>query len=133
MTPIEAILSIIDAGGWVLARDGKLVLETPTDPEVRIVDALRCHKPAILEILRYDWLVVESSLSPGHQMFWCPSREVRTALIQSGVSPGSIWTREELGAVVQTKPSRNELRAMIQSKRRFDGHFRQKRGLGPGE
>ena len=83
-------------------------------------DAIRQHKSALLELLRLDFLVVQSDTLHA-TVFWTPDEATKESLTAAGADLGSIYTAWELEQLVHRRVTAIELPLIHAAKRRFRG------------
>lgn len=63
------------------------------------VPVLRAHKPDLLSLLQLPFVMVDSK-ALGDSVFFCDDEDTKTALVEAGADPWSIYTRNELRILV---------------------------------
>jgi hypothetical protein len=120
-TPVEILHSVIQAGGQLgIAGDNLLRMLLPADCPPELKDAIRQHKPALLELLRLNFLVVRSDVL-NTTLFWTPDEATKESLAAAGADRGSIYTAAELEQLVHRRVTVGELPLLHAAKKRFNG------------
>jgi hypothetical protein len=119
-TPVEVFLAVADSGGKLGIDGDRLRMLLPEDCPLELKAAIRQHKPALLELLRLDFLVVDSDALKT-TVIWTPDEATKEALIAAGAKPGSIYAAPELEQLVHGRITVDELRAIHAAKQGFDG------------
>ena len=119
-TAIEVWLAVADVGGKLAADGDKLRMFLPVDCRPELKEAIRQHKPALLELLRLDFLVVRSDALKA-TVLWTPDKATKEALAAAGADRGSIYTADELRQLVNQRVTASELPGIHAAKSRFSG------------
>jgi hypothetical protein len=86
-------------------------------------ETLRDYKPRLLPILRLPYVLVYSRTLEEY-VFFCEDEETKAALVAAGADEWSIWTKDELRALIaqnRIKPFTDaELRKAAEIKRTFN-------------
>jgi hypothetical protein len=89
-------------------------------------NTLRAHKPAVLALLKLPFVPVFSQILQ-ETLFFAENHGTRAALVDAGVEPWRIYTKDELRVLVaqnRVAPlSPAELRKVHEIKRTFDGRI----------
>jgi hypothetical protein len=125
------ILSTIE----VLKKAGDLGLKLSQAPPDRLTyqplekcppgfaEILRAHKPALLSLLEFPFVMMRSQALDGEILFFCEDEQTRAALVEAGAAEWSIYTKEELRILCEQnriKPfTEVELRKVHEIKRCF--------------
>ena len=112
------MLSTIDVLKKAAALDIKLGVEAPNtltfDPFERcppdFADTLRSYKPRLLALLRLPFVMVHSK-AVGEILFFCADEPTKTALVEAGADPWSIYTKDELRILV----AQNRIKPLTQA------------------
>ena len=119
-TPIEVLLAVDGGGGKLGIMGDKLRMLLPADCPPELKEAIRQHKPGLLELLRLNFLVVRSD-TLNATVFWTPDQATKESLAVAGADPGSIYTASELEQLVGRRVTVGELPLLHAAKRRFSG------------
>jgi hypothetical protein len=120
MKPIEILLAVADIGGRLGIADDKLRMLLPADCPPELKAAIRQHKAALLELLRLNFLVVNSD-TLNATVFWTPDEAAKESLAAAGADLGSIYTASELAQLVNRRVTVGELPVIHAAKTRFNG------------
>lgn len=121
-TAIDVWLAVGDVGGRLgIARD-KLRTLLPTDCLPELKDAIRQHKPKLLELLRLDFSVVRSD-TLNTVVFWTPDEATKESLVTAGAEPGRIYTAAELEHLILSRVTAAELPLIHEAKKQFSGRL----------
>jgi hypothetical protein len=117
------MVAVAGIGGQLAIRNCGLVMRLPRDcsPELKV--AIRQHKAELLVLLTLDFLIVRSD-ALNATILWCPEGRTKEALIAAGADGGSIYTPDELGALVNRRITASELPMIHQAKSVFDGRIK---------
>jgi hypothetical protein len=89
-------------------------------------EVLKAHKPALLALLILPFVMVFSQIL-GETIFFCEDGDTRTALVEAGASPWSIYTKDELQTLCEQNRiaplTTAELRKLHEIKRTFHGRI----------
>jgi hypothetical protein len=89
-------------------------------------EVLKAHKPALLALLLLPFVMVFSQIL-GETIFFCEDGDTRTALVEAGASPWSIYTKDELQTLCEQNRiaplTTAELRKLHEIKRTFHGRI----------
>jgi hypothetical protein len=92
------------------------------------VPVLKAHKPALLALLKWPFVMVDSQILD-ETIFFCEDEYTIAALVEAGAEPWSIYTRSELEILVAENRiapfGAPELRKVHQIKRTFGGGIMQ--------
>jgi hypothetical protein len=119
-TPFEVLMAVADLGGKLGIAGERLQMLLPADCPPELKDAIRRHKPALLELLRLNFLVVQSD-TLNATVFWTPDERTKESLAASGADLGSIYTASELEQLVNHRVTVAELPLIHAAKKRFNG------------
>lgn len=119
-TPVQILLEVCKAGGYLRLAGDKLLLGLPTDCSSEFKLEIHRHKTALLRLLRSTFLIVESRVL-NEIVFFVTDEETRRSLVKAGAKHGNIYTRSELGVLVKRQISADELRLVHAAKQRFNG------------
>jgi hypothetical protein len=119
-TPVEVFLAVAGGGGKLGSTGDRLRMLLPADCPPELKDAIRQHKPALLELLRLDFLVVRSD-TVNATLFWTPDEATKESLAAAGADPGSIYTASELERLIHRRVTVGELPLIHAAKERFSG------------
>jgi hypothetical protein len=119
-TPVEVLLNVARIGGRLSVIGDKLRVLLPGDCASELKDAIRLHKPALLDVLQLTFLIVRSDLL-NSIVFFVPDDPTNESLVAAGAEPGSIYTKEELRPLVEGRVTGEELRLFHQAKQGFNG------------
>jgi hypothetical protein len=122
--PIDIFLNVSAIGGrlGILGGDKiRMLLPANCPPELK--DAIRQHKPALMELLRLNFLVVKSDTLKAI-VFWAPDALTKQALVSAGADAGSIYTALELEQLVKWRATADELLSLHAAKQRLGGNLR---------
>ena len=119
-TPVEVLLTVARIGGRLSVIGDKLRMLLPSDCASELKDAIRLHKPALIDLLQLTFLIVRSDLL-NSIVFFVPDEPTKELLVSAGAEPGSIYTREELRPLVQCRITAEELRLLHAAKLGFNG------------
>jgi len=124
-TPLEVLLSVADIGGklGIVEGDALRTLLPPGCPAA-LKHAIRAHRPALVELLRLNFLVVRADALK-ETVFWTADEESKERLVAAGATQGSIYTPSELEALAHRRVTVGELPAIHSAKRTFDGRIRE--------
>jgi hypothetical protein len=120
MKPIEILLAVADIGGRLGISDDKLRMLLPAECPPELKAAIRQHKAALLELLRLNFLVVNSD-TLNATVFWTPDEAVKESLAAAGAGRSSIYTASELEQLVNRRVTVGELPVIHAAKTRFNG------------
>jgi hypothetical protein len=113
------LLSVARSGRLSVAGD-KLRLLLPADRVPDLKDDVQRHKPALLNLMRLSFLIVQSCALDAMVLF-VPDETTKESLVSAGAEPGSIYTTAELRSLVQRRVTAKELRLIHAAKQRFNG------------
>jgi len=119
-TPVEVLLTVGRIGGRLGVLGDKLRVLLPNDCTSELKDAIRLHKPALLDLLQLTFLIVRSDLL-NSIVFFVPDDSTKESLVSAGAEPGSIYTKEELRSLVESQITAEELRLFHAGKLGFNG------------
>lgn len=119
-TPIEILLAVADIGGRLGITGQHLRMLLPPDCPPELKASIRAHKPALLELLRLNFLIVQSG-TVNARLFWTPDTATKQALAAAGASAGSIYTAGELEHLNSHRVTVAELPLIHAVKQRFNG------------
>lgn len=122
MTACNLLVESVNRGLTLRVR-GDYLAVTPDSLLTRdFADQLRAHKPDLLALLRFPFVMVESETLQ-ETIFFCEDQATKAALVEAGADEWSIYTKAELRLLVahnRTAPlTPNELRELHQAKRQF--------------
>lgn len=122
-TPIEILLAVADIGGQLGIADGNtLRMRLPADCPQVLKGAIREKKPALLQLLRLNFLLIQSD-ALGATLYWTPDEGTKEALAAAGADPGSIYMAPELAQLVRRRVTTGELPLIHAAKLRFQGRL----------
>ena len=119
-TPIQVFLAVAGIGGKLGVMDDKLRMLLPADCPLALKDVIRQHKPALIELLRLNFLVVRAD-ALNATVLWTPDEDTKEFLVAAGADRGSIYTADELEQLVHRRVTVGELPAIHAAKQRFGG------------
>ncbi len=119
-TPIEVLLAVAGSGGNLGIMGDKLRMLLPADCPPELKEVIRQHKPALLELLRLNFLIVRSE-TLNATLFWTPDEATKESLATAGADPGNIYTTSELEQLVHRRVTVEELPLIHAAKKRFSG------------
>ena len=119
-TPIEVLLAVDGGGGKLGITGDKLRMLLPADCPPELKEAIRQHKPGLLELLRLNFLIVRSD-TVNATLFWSPDEATKESLAAAGADPGSIYTASELERLIHRRVTVGELPLIHAAKERFSG------------
>jgi hypothetical protein len=119
-TPVEVFLAVTCSGGKLGIKGDRLRMLLPADCPPELKDAIRQHKPALLELLRLEFLVVRSD-TLNATVFWTPDEATKESLAAAGADLGSIYTAAELEQLDHQRVTTGELPLIHATKQRFSG------------
>lgn len=103
MTAAEALLEAARRGLTLRPRGEALDVFPARLCDPALAARLRLHKTTLMALLRMRFLVVRSG-ALNETVLFAEDERTREALIAAGAEPGSIYTREELRALVDAGP-----------------------------
>ena len=115
------LLSVVGTGGRLNIVGDKLRALLPSDCAPELKDAIRQHKPALLDLLQLTFLIVQSD-ALSSIVFFVPDDPTKESLVAAGAEPGGIYTKEELRSLVQRRITPEELRLLHAAKLGFNGN-----------
>ena len=121
-TPLETLLTVANVGGRLGVEGDRLRMLLPPDASLEIKEAVRRHKPGLLELLLLNFVIVRSD-AVNATLFWTPDNDTRDGLIEAGVAPGIIYTAAELGSLLNKRVTASELPAIHAAKDVFSGRL----------
>jgi hypothetical protein len=119
-TPVEVLLSVAGIGGRLSVIGDKLRMLLPRDCLPELKEAIRLHKPDLLDLLLLTFLIVRSD-ALNSIVFFAPDDATKESLVAAGAGPGSIYTRAELDVLVRRRTTVGELRLIHAAKKHFNG------------
>ena len=119
-TPVETLLAVADTGGLLAPAGENLRMLLPADCPPELKANIRAHKPALLELLRLNFLIVRSG-TVNATLFWAPDSATKQSLAAAGASAGSIYTASELEHLINHRVTVAELPVIHAARQRFDG------------
>ncbi len=119
-TPVEVLLRVAAIDGRLGCAGEKLRTLLPVDCPRDLKDAIRQHKPPLLELLQCTFLIVRSS-ALDTVVFFVPDEATKTSLAAAGAEQGSIYTAAELEILVHRGITVQELPLIHAAKQRFSG------------
>jgi hypothetical protein len=119
-TPVDVLLSVTSIDGRLSAVGDKLRTLLPANCAPELKDAIRKYKPALLDLMRLTFLIVQSDLLNA-LVFFTSDDVTKESLVAAGAVPGSIYTRAELEILVRQRITPDELIRMHAAKRQFNG------------
>jgi hypothetical protein len=124
-TPVEAFLAVLNIGGSLTrAEGGRLRAELPPDCAPELKEAIRAHKPGLLALLSGPpFIVVRSEILPPPLLFWTADDRGRALLLSLGAASGSVYTFDELRAIVERNPDVESLKTFHRCKQTFGGRI----------
>jgi hypothetical protein len=126
-TPFDVFVGVVAVDGKLGIAGEKLRTLLPADCPPALKDAIRQHKPALLELLRLEFLVVHSDVLNA-VVFWAPDEATKQALIDAGADPGIIYTPDELDTILDRRLTPGELKLLHTTKQRFSGTIADEQG-----
>jgi hypothetical protein len=119
-TPVQILLNVRANGGDLsIATGDQLRVRLPVDCSSKLKREIREQKAALLLLLGAKFLVVWSRLL-NEIVFFVADDETKTLFVVYGAAPGSIYTRDELAALVQRKVTSDELTRIHAAKQQFN-------------
>jgi len=127
LTPIQVFQKAAELGLKLgFEPPDTLTVEPARLCSAEFAEVLKAHKPALLELLKLPFVIVESQIL-GETIFFCADDDTRPALIEAGADEFSIYTRDELRVLVEHNRlaplTAAELRKVHEIKRTFHGRF----------
>jgi hypothetical protein len=119
-TPIQILVGVRAIGGDLSIAGDKLRAVLPSDCPSKLKREIREQKAALLRLLDAKFLVVWSQLL-NEIVFFVADEVTKQLLVSFGAEPGSIYTREELAALVRDKVTSYELMRLHELKQIFNG------------
>jgi hypothetical protein len=122
-SPIQVLIAVADMGGKLGICEGDALwarLKRNCPPALK--DSIQRHKPALIELLRLNFLVVRSD-ALNATLIWAPDEATKQALLAAGAEASSIYTATELAHLVNRKVTSGELPAIHAAKQRFHGRL----------
>ncbi len=119
-TPVDILLAVAEIDGQLGIVGDKLRILLPANCAPELKDAIRQQKPAMLDLLRLDFLVVRSSVINSF-VLWTPDEATKQSLIAAGARRTNIYTLAELDLLVDGRTSAAELPLIHAAKQRFSG------------
>ena len=119
-TPIEVLLAVVGAGGKLGPAGERLRMLLPADCPPELKAEIRWNKAALLELLRLNFLVVQSD-TLNTTVFWTPDEVTKQSLAAAGADLGSIYTASELEQLVNRRVTVGQLPLIHAAKKRFNG------------
>jgi hypothetical protein len=119
-TPVEILLAVADIGGQLGIVGDRLRMLLPADCPSELKDTIRRHKPALIELLRLNFLVVHSD-TINTTVFWTPDQTTKESIAAAGANLGSIYTASELEQLVHHRVTAEELPLFHAAKMGFNG------------
>lgn len=126
MTPVDVLREATERG-LSLKINGDKLRVTPAErlmPD--FAEKLKAHKSHLLSMLGLPFVMVFSE-ALGETIFFCEDEATKTALVQTGADPWSIYTKDELRILVaqnRVKPlTQAELRKVHEIKRTFNARI----------
>ena len=121
-TPLETLLAVASVDGRLGVEGDRLRMLLPPNASLELKEAVRRHKPGLLELLRLNFVIVRSD-AVNATLLWTPDDNTRDALIEAGGNPGIIYTAAELGSLMDKRVTAPELPAIHAAKLTFDGRL----------
>ena len=122
-SPVSILLAVASIGGQLGIAGDKLRMLLPPDCAPDLKAAIRQYKPALIELLRLNFLVVQSA-AVNATLLWCPDAQTKAALISAGADAGSTYASDELRALVNRRITTAELAVIHEAKRQFLGRIK---------
>ena len=121
-TPVSTLLAVAATGGRLRPGEaGKLRMLLPASATDELKAAVRHHKSALLELLKLEFLIIESAALGGAILFWAPDDDTKISLVQFGADASAVYTAEELRLLANKRVTVPELAAIHASRRAFGG------------
>jgi hypothetical protein len=122
-TPIALLEKAAELGLTLKVKDSRTLTVEPASRCPRaFADTLKDHKWLLLDLLRLPFVMVYSKAHQG-TVFFCEDEATKAALVKAGADEWSIYTKDELRALVaqnRSAPlSQAELRKLDDIKRTF--------------
>jgi hypothetical protein len=111
---------VTNIDGRLTTAGDRLRMLLPADCPPELKDAIRQHKPALLDLMRHPFLIVHSG-ALNSTVFFVPDDATKESLVAAGADPGSIYTRPELSVLVKHRITVDELRLIHAAKRLLNG------------
>jgi hypothetical protein len=123
-SPIEVLIAVTNIGGSLrLDETAALLARLPRDFPKSLTESIKRHKPALVELLRLNFLLVRSDALKTN-LFWTPDDRTKNALLAAGAEAGSIYTASELGVLVNRRVTGVELTTIHEAKQVLSGNLR---------
>lgn len=122
-TPVEILLAVANIGGELGIRSDGLLMRLPRDCSPDLKAAIRQHKSGLLELLKLNFLVVRAD-TVNDVLLWAPDESTKARLVAAGGDPGRTYTPDELAALVNRRITIEDLPAIHEAKRVFNGKIR---------
>jgi hypothetical protein len=126
-TPIAVLQKAADLGLKLKSKPPHTLTVEPAEgcPQ-DFVPVLKAHKPALLALLKLPFVMVSSQIL-SETILFCEDEDTKSALVEAGAEPWSIYTRAELQTLcVQNRVaplSPAEVRKVHEIKRMFSGRI----------
>jgi len=108
MNPVEVLVAVDAIGGQLSTVGDKLRALLPADCPQQLKDAIRQHKPALLNLMGLTLLIVRSGVLNAI-VFFVPDDGTKESLVSAGANAGIIYTRSELEKLVRRRITPEEL------------------------
>src|ERR1700678_2087386 len=118
--PVETFLAVDAVGGRLGVVGVKLRMLLPHDCPPELKMAIRQHKPALIELLHLNFLVVRSD-TLSNILFWTADDATKESLAAAGADRGNIYTTSELEQLVNHRVTFCQIPQIHAAKQRFDG------------
>jgi hypothetical protein len=119
-TPVQVLLTVAGLGGQLSIAGDKLRMLLPADCVPQLKYEIRRHKPALLNLMRLNFLIVQSHALDAMVLF-VPDETTKESLVIAGAEPGSIYTTAELRSLVRRRVTAEELRLFHAAKQLLNG------------
>jgi hypothetical protein len=122
-TPVELLLMVTSIEGRLAIAGEKLRMLLPADCPQELKDEIRQHKPALLDLMRLTFLILQSDVLEAI-VFFASDDVTKESLVAAGAEPGSIYIRAELEVLVRQRITPKELRLIHSARQQFGGEVR---------
>jgi hypothetical protein len=124
-TPISILQKAADLGLRLgLKSPNTLTVESAEPWPSKFADTLRDYKTRLIALLRLPFVMMYSEILK-ETIFFCGDEATKAALVESGASKWSIYTKDELRVLVTQHRAKaflpDELCKLHEAKRRFNG------------
>jgi len=116
----DVLLEAVERGLSVSARGDRLTGKPNSALTRDLANMLRAHKPELLRLLNFPFLIVQSELLNEIVVF-AGDDQTKEKLVAAGTEPTSVYTLCELLVLLDRRISADELRLIPKAKQRFEG------------